>query len=385
MTKETTEITEIKAPKGANEAEITSLKDKSVSLMGDIKEKTTPAVLSMIDSIGKDSQDKMKKSNDVMNQNVGSLLKDLDGKSPTAEKLMELSACMGELNPSSLRNAWWFGIIPAPIKKYAVNNFINKYKPMKDHVSTILDGLRHGYDEIIELNITMEHQYNGLTEAMKGIQSDVFLCQHTIERVEEFEKNMDTTDQLEVQKVNQAKNKLWRKVRDLKTKEQAVNQFFVSLEQTFVSNSLLSEQIESAITVGPMVMNNALQIQAGLAKQAKIQEGLEKFQDGLSDMMAQNAKATKMATEKAVELYNNPVLALDKMEEGFNDLMSAVNTANDAIANSTQSAMDTSARLQEMNDAFKPTVEAMRDQRENNGRLEGVDIDLPALDDKGGK
>jgi uncharacterized protein YaaN involved in tellurite resistance len=371
---------EIKAPKGVNADGLKVLKDKSKDLMVQIKEKTTPKMLAVIDAVGNSSQKKMLASNDLMSKSVGSLLTDLNGKSPAAENLMELRTCMDTLNPASLRNSWWFGIVPKPIKRYAINNFVYKYQPMSTHVDSILDGLRAGFDKIIELNISMTSQYDSLTDTMNEIRADIFVCDNTYEQVLEFEASMDKSDQLELTKVEQAKGKLSRKIRDLRTKEQAVIQFFVSLEQSFVSNDLLSDQIESALSVGPMVMYNALQIQAGLAQQKQIKEGLENFQEGLSDMMAQNAKATKLAVEDIASLYNNPVLALDKMEQGFNDLMSAVDTANQAIADSTKSAQETSERLKDMSAAFQPTVEGMKQNRLNDGKIS--ELDLPALEKK---
>lgn len=363
---------EIKQPKWAKEIDVTSMKERATSLMTDIKEKTTPVILSAIDSVAKGSQEKMLQTNNVMSQNVGSLLKDLNGNSPTAEKLIELRECMDKLNPNSLRNSWWMGLAPKSIKRYVINNFIHKYEPMKNHVDSVLDGLRHGYDQLIELDIQMHTQYNELIETMKEIQADIYICDETLLLVEQFETEMDKNDQTEVQKVAQAKNKLVRKIRDLRTKEQAVNQFFVSIEQSFTNNNLLSEQIESALSVGPMVMYNALQIQAGLAKQDTISKGVAKFQEGLSDMMTQNAKATRIATEEIAGLWNNPVLALDKMSEGFNELMSAISTAQTAMNNSTQVGLEAIEKLKGMNEALSPTVQAMRENRENGGVLSEV-------------
>jgi uncharacterized protein YaaN involved in tellurite resistance len=142
--------------------------------------------------------------------------------------------------------------------------------------------------------------------------------------------------------------------------ELAAVQFFVSIDQTVASNELLSEQIDSALAVGPMVMTNALRIQAALAKQKSIQAAVTGFQEGLGDLMAQNASAVNQAASEIGDLYNNPVIALEKMEEGFDQLMQAVATANETMATSTIRAKETSAKLAEMTAALNPVAEELR-------------------------
>jgi len=88
-----------------------------------------------VDAIGGKSQQKMLAANDLMSNSVGALLKGLDGKSPTGEKLLELRSAMDELNPHSLHNAWYFSWMPKGMKRKAVSKFIHKYQPMQSHVT----------------------------------------------------------------------------------------------------------------------------------------------------------------------------------------------------------------------------------------------------------
>lgn len=113
-------------------------------------------------------------------------------------------------------------------------------------------------------------------------------------------------------------------------------------------------------------MTNALRIQAALAKQDTVKNAVQSFQDGLGDMMAQNAAAVNKAAQEVGDMYNNPVIALEKMEEGFDQLMQAVQTANETMANSTLKAREASARLADMTAELSPVAEGLHDARSSN-------------------
>lgn len=364
--------TQKKAPKWASEIDLNSMKDRSVALITQVKEKTGPAMMRVIDNIGGNSQKKMAAANDLMTNSVASLLKGLDGKSPTGEKLLELRSAMDDLNPHSLSNAWWFSWMPKGVKRKAIARFVHRYEPMQKHVNGILSGLRAGKDDLLETSIELEHQYTEIEGAQKEIQSEIYIGELFIEDIENKESAVDTSDLQEVQKLSSVKNKAARRIRDLRTMEQAAVQFFISIDQTVSTNELLSEQIDSALTVGPMVMTNALRIQVALAKQDTVKKAVQGFQEGLGDMMAQNAAAVNKAASEVGDMYNNPVIALEKMEEGFDQLMNAVQTANETMATSTLKAREASARLAKMTAELSPVAAGMRESREDANSDEKV-------------
>jgi uncharacterized protein YaaN involved in tellurite resistance len=358
-------MTKATPPKWAEASKLETLKQRATELVTTTKEKSGPALSRVIDSIGAPAQKKMSSANDLMAQSVNSLLSGLDGKSPTGEKLLELRSTMDELNPHSLHNTWWFSWMPKSIKRKAVSRFVQRYQPMQTHVNEIFNGLRAGKDDLLETSIELERQYDEISDAKKEIEAEVYIGELFIEQVEVREAEVAADDIQEKQKLATVKNQAMRRIRDLRTMEQAAMQFFISIDQTIATNSLLSEQIDSALTVGPMVMQNALRIQAALAKQKAVEKAVKGFQDGMGDMMAQNAAAVNQAAQNVGELYNNPVISLEKLEEGFDQLMSAVNTANETMANSTTKAREASNRLHDMTKQLEPVTAGLRSARDD--------------------
>ncbi len=364
--------TTVVAPKWASDTDIKTLSEKAQGLAETTKEIAGPALMREIDGIGAPAQKKMSQANELMAGSMNSLLKGLDGKSPTGEKLLELRQTMDELNPHSLHNAWWFSWLPKGFKRKAVSRFIARYQPMQTHVNAIFDGLRNGKDELLQTSIELEHQYNEIMAAKKEIESEIYIGELFIQKIDERDAETPAEDAQEKQKLASVKNQAMRRIRDLRTMEQAAVQFFISIDQTIETNSLLSEQIDSALSVGPMVMTNALRIQSALAQQKAVKDAVKGFQEGLGDMMAQNAAAVNQAAKEVGDMYNNPVIGLEKLEEGFDQLMQAVNTANETMANSTAKAREASDRLADMSGELEPVAAGMRAARDEQTELKNA-------------
>jgi uncharacterized protein YaaN involved in tellurite resistance len=385
MTTDNTSNTTLKSPKWASEDNVELMQKRSQELAESTKTNGGPALNRIVGNIGASAQKKMASANDLMKGNVNSLLKGLDGKSPAGEKLLELRSTMDQLNPHSLHNAWWFSWMPNTIKRKAVSRFVRQYQPMQSHVDAIFNGLRNGKDDLLESNLALEQQYNEIAAAKKEIESEIYIGELFIQQVDAQDAETPAEDIQEKQKFATVKNQAMRRIRDLRTMEQASVQFFISIDQTIATNSLLDESIDSALTVGPMVMNNALRIQAALAQQETIKDAVQQFQTGLGDMMAQNAGSIEKAAQEVGDLYNNPVIALQKMEEGFDKLMNAVKIANDTMSTSTAKARETSDRLADMTAQLSPVADGMRDARSSSNGIKDVqDVasdSTPKLDD----
>ncbi len=356
-------MNQVKPPAWIKEERLAACQDKAQQLVQALHEQTGPGLTRLIGGIGAQAQERMMRANDLMNQSVHSLLSGLEGDSPAGRKLLELRATMDELNPHALHNAWWFRWMPGSLKRRLIARFVARYQPMHKHVTEILNGLRAGKDDLLETSLMLERQYNEIAEAKKEIEAEIYIGELFIREIEAAEQQGESDPQVR-QKLAVVKNQAMRRVRDLRTMEQAAVQFFISIDQTIATNTLLSEQIDSALTVGPLVMQNALRIQAALAKQKAVENAVRSFQDGLGDLMAQNAQAVNQAARNVGELYNNPVIGLQELEKGYDQLMQAVQTANATLSESTLKAREAADRLAEMTAGLEPVSAGLREARE---------------------
>lgn len=358
----------IHAPKWAKETDIKDMDAQAAGYVVDTREKSGPALTRSIEGIGAKAQKKLVQANTLMSSGLQNLLEGLDGKSPTGEKLAEMRVVMDEMNPGSLMNAWWFSWMPTSIKRRAVRKFASTFHSNQSNMTAIFDHLRDGKDDLLQLSISLEAQYEQVLDAKREAEREIYIAELFLQKLEDFEKTVSSGDILETNKIASVKNQAMRRLRDLRTKEHAAVQFFVSIDQSIQNNSLLNEHIDSALSVGPMVLYNAVQIASALQQQKAIKDQVKSFQDGLGDMMAQNAANIKQSTIDIAEMYNNPVIALEKMQAGFNDLVEATDMAQKAMCESTAKAREAADIQAQMTAELEPLAIAIRDARD-----EGID------------
>jgi len=82
-------------------------------------------------------------------------------------------------------------------------------------------------------------------------------------------------------------------------------------------------------------------------------------------MMLQNATAIEDQTTQINELYNNPVIGLDYLEQSYDKLSGAIATANEAMNNSTLKARELSGQLAGMSEKIDPLIKAGELEKES--------------------
>jgi len=328
---------------------ITSFKDEVMASDGG------PTLDIRLKQIGLEATKNATQVRTLMQSKVSDLLKNVDGESPAANSLLDLRETMDDLNPHSLKNDWKFKLAPAFLKKKMLRGYAEKFQTNQDHVNAIFSGLLESKDSLLERTLDLSDQYNQLKSAKENIAEEVYVGEGLWEKLETHE--VDESDAIETQKMDKAKNAVSRRIRDLRVAEQAIIQFMVSINQTAENSQLLSEAIDSALLVGPVVLINAINIQVALAEQKNISNSLDKFQNTLGGMMVQNAEAIENQTKDIQKLYDNPVVGLDYLETSYDKLTNAINYANEAMKSSSLKARELSGQLAEMSEGMEPIVQ----------------------------
>jgi len=328
----------------------------------------SPLLEMKLKQIGSGATQQAIKIRTLVETKVKDLMINIDGQSPTANKLIELRETMDSLNPHSLHNNWMFKLAPEFVKKKLLRAYTEKFESNQDHISAILGGLQEGKEKLLERIIDLSSQYKQLKEADNGIQEDIYIGDTLYKRLETYTPN--TNDPIEIQKLERAKNIIARRVRDLRVAQQAIAQFLISINRTADNSNILSEAIDSALFVGPLVLSNAIAIQVALAEQKNIANALDQFQSGLGNMMEQNAEMIEEQTQQIGELYNNPVIALEHLEKSYDKLMNAVTKANEIMNTSTTSARELSGQLETMSKELSPIIAAQEEAHEELKKLQ---------------
>lgn len=154
------------------------------------------------------------------------------------------------------------------------------------------------------------------------------------------------------------------RVQDLRTMEVVYGHFFVSIEMTRRNNAQLGQAVERTLSVATNVVMVGLAIQAALSRQRLIMEANARTREFVGDIIVVNATAIRRHTEEIGEIYKNPVIAIDKITQAQNELMEAMDIADQLKQQGIDAAQENIAKLAKLSTQMQ----------ERTGSLQEVDL-----------
>ena len=150
--------------------------------------------------------------------------------------------------------------------------------------------------------------------------------------------------------------------------EQVDLQESVSMNMTVTNNMDLADAIERTVTVVRPLMVVGLAIQAALANQKRAIEAVKATQDYAGQILVANAEAIQRQTQEIGDLTQNASVALTKVEDAYNKVLSAIDKADEIRRKGSSAAEAASAKLQQMSATLQPKVDKLETGRK--ARLE---------------
>ena len=111
---------------------------------------------------------------------------------------------------------------------------------------------------------------------------------------------------------------------------------------------LLAQAVDRTLTVTTNVITVGLAIAAALANQKRTMEATKATQEYAGNILASNAAAIRQQTADIAQMYNNPVLALEKVQKSYDDLMAAMDEVEKVKRQGIETAKEGMARLSDM-------------------------------------
>ncbi len=368
---------EPKLPATVDEQDANELRDKARELIAQLDAAPQDRQLARsLGSIGSDAQQRAGHEIDLLKTKVGTLLNDLDGPgAKIPQGLMQLRKTMDEVNPhvlgSAPRGLFSKLLRRTPIIGDVLADIAVKYESVQTQIDQIVDGLRAGKDQLLQDSLELDRLYQQVQSAQLDVQKASFLGELLWQGFEAGLPNV--TEPAERQRLETLIHRVAMRVQDLRTMEQVNTQFFISIDITIQNNDHLSDAIARTVTVTRSLLTIGLAIQAALANQKKIMEAVKKTQEYTADMLTANAAAIKQQTAEIGDMYKNPVLALDKVKQAYDDLMGAMDQMDEIRRVGTESARAGIAELDQMTAGLAPKAEGLHSARQ---------FDVPSEEDE---
>jgi uncharacterized protein YaaN involved in tellurite resistance len=359
---------EPKLPATVPEADANELRERARGLISQLESKPQDRELTRsLGSFGGEAQQRAGHEIDLLKTKVGTLLNDLDGPgSKIPQGLMQLRKTMDTVNPhvvaSQPRGLISKLLRRTPLIGDVLADIAVKYESVQTQIDQIVDGLRAGKDQLLQDSLELDRLYQQVQNAQTELQKAAFLGELLWQGLEG--QLPSAADAAERQRLETLVHRVAMRVQDLRTMEQVNTQFFVSIDMTIQNNDHLSDAITRTVTVTRSLLTVGLAIQAALANQKKIMQAVKETQEYTADMLAANAASIREQTAEIGDMYKNPVLALDKVKQAYDDLMGAMDQMDDIRRAGTESARSGIAQLGQMTAELAPRAAGLAAARE---------------------
>lgn len=350
----TNTTTKNQSPKTLNTVQDGNIQERVSHYMSAVKESIGgPEMEQMLNTIGAKSTKRIAELRNTMQASADAALPSLGKDSELAGIINEATIKTTELNPNSITNSKLYRWIPVPaLKKRLLRGYVENFQSESGKVQTIFDNLIDGKEHLLEKMIMLQGQYRALKETQAELNADIIMTEQLANELESVSSS--DMEESEKAKHERALNRVARKRRDMETKKAAINQFFMSIDEMFVIQQMLTDSIDSILEVGPLVLQNAIMLHSVIDTQKQVMSAAKNTQDAISASLEANARLMKENAQNVAELHNNPVIAMEAFEKSFADLEEAVAITRDAQNKGTAIANSMTKSLKALNEKFAP-------------------------------
>ena len=225
-----------------------------------------------------------------------------------------------------------------------------RYEPVSKQIVAIETKLRQGRTLLARDNVELRRLYEDVEAQQQAIQRQAFLGSLLLHDLSGL--LAETDDPLERDRIQAAVHDVATRLQDLHAMQEVHLQYFVSIELTRQNNNRLGQAVDRTLTLATNVVTIGLAIQAALVRQAAVKEATERTREFLGDMIVQNAQAIRTQTDEIGDLYNEPVIAMDKLVQAHHDLLAALDAASrlreDGVATARRNIAELTVLSQEI-------------------------------------
>jgi uncharacterized protein YaaN involved in tellurite resistance len=363
----------VSVPEGITEEEAQALRERAKSLIDQLEEARGSKALALIDrvtAVGIQSQRMAGTELDLLKTRMADLLTQNGSGAEISHDLVELRLVLNEINPHEMGKPGLlrrlFGFLPFvgryPSLLRILERIAIRYETVSRQVQIVETKLRVGRSMLRRDNIELRKLYEQVEDQQLPIRKSAYIGALLMEQLSHLLTNID--DPLEEERIRNALHDVSMRVQDLHTMDEVHTQFFVSIEMTRQNNNRLAQSVDRTLSLAMNMVMVGLAIQTALARQKKILEATQRTQEFLGNMIVANAQAIKRHTEEIGDVYNNPVVAVEKITQAHNDLIEAMEIADQLKRKGIEYARENIAKLNQLTADLQQRSRGLVDQGE---------------------
>ena len=370
----------VEVPEGVTEEEAQDLRERATALINQLEGARGSKALALIDrltEIGIQSQSWAGAELDLLKTRMADLMSQEGSGAASSKDLIELRIVLNKINPHELSRPSifrkLFGFLPfigkLPSLLKILERIAIRYETVSRQVLVVETKLREGRSMLRRDNIELRKLFEQVEVQQLPIRKSAYMGIHLMQQLSLLLSTLD--DPFEQERIRSALHDISMRVQDLRTMDEVHTQFFVSIEMTRQNNNRLAQSVDRTLSLASNIVMVGLAIQTALARQKKILEATQRTQEFLGSMILSNARAIKRHTEEIGDVYNNPVVAVEKITQAHNDLIEAMEIADRLKQQGIESARENIAKLSQL------TADL---QKRSRGLIEQAETGTPAIE-----
>jgi uncharacterized protein YaaN involved in tellurite resistance len=367
-------------PEGITEEEAQDLRERASDLINQLEDARGSKALALIDrvtTVGLETQRRASAELDLLKTRMADLMSQEGSGAEISKDLVELRVVLNKINPHELSKPGTFrklfSFLPFFEKLPSLLKILEKiairYETVSRQVLVVETKLRDGRTMLRRDNIELRKLYEQVEVQQLPIRKSAYIGIHLMQQLSHLLTNLD--DPLDQERIRNALHDVSMRVQDLRTMDEVHTQFFVSIEMTRQNNNRLAQSVDRTLSLASNMVMVGLAIQTALARQRKVLEATQRTQEFLGSMIVSNARAIKRHTEEIGDVYNNPVVALEKITQAHNDLIEAMEIADRLKQHGIEFARENIAKLGQLTSDL---------QKRSRGLIDKGEADLPAIE-----
>ncbi len=252
-------------------------------------------------------------------------MKTLDEGAPVAKTLLDLRATVEKLDPSrqDLSGAKkLLGMVPFGNK---LRDYFRGYESSQGHLNAIIEGLRHGKDELLRDNAAIETEKSTMWSLMGELEQHGYLARAIAQAVEREVTLIQSSDPERARVLQEEVLFAARqKEQDIAT-QLAVNvQGYMALDLIKRNNAELVKGVDRATTTTVAALKVAVSVAQALANQKLVLDQIDAMRSTTSNLILSTSQMLKQNAARIQEGATNPTIEIDKLREAFANVRATI-------------------------------------------------------------
>jgi uncharacterized protein YaaN involved in tellurite resistance len=275
------------------------------------------------------------------------MLNDKGAAGQVTKDLVELRVALGKISPAHSNASGLLRAMPfsnnlvRQLERIAV-----RYETVSRQVMVVERRLVEGRSLLRRDNIELRKLYEEVEAQQNPLERNAYLGEALMTELEALLAR--TSDPAKRERIQTVLFDVAMRVQDLRTMQEVHTQFFVSIEMTRVNNSRLGQAVERTLSLTTSTLMVGLAPQAALSRQRRVLDATERTRAFLGDLIVSNATAINQHVSEIGDVYRNPVVAIEKLNQAHNALVEALDTAGRLEAEGIEIAKANIARLRQL-------------------------------------